>query len=81
MRRGRGSSGVVPGVASLLVPGLGQLVNGQSDKAIGMFSVWAIAGLGIIGAIPLVGWVAGGVVTAMHVYAGADGYLTARKKR
>ena len=80
MRRG-GGSGVVPGVAGLLIPGLGQLINGEGDKALGMFSIWAIAGLGIVGAIPVVGWLAGGVVTGMHIVGGVDGYVRGRKKR
>jgi hypothetical protein len=30
-----GGSGIVPAVCSALVPGVGQLVNGETDKAIG----------------------------------------------
>ena len=81
MRRKGGGSGVVPGVASAVVPGLGQLVNGESDKALGVFAVWGIAGLGFLGAIPVIGWVAGGVAGATWVYGVADGYFTGRKRR
>jgi TM2 domain-containing membrane protein YozV len=65
---GSGAAGIVPAVASGFVPGLGQLVNGEVDKAIGVFAVSTVAGLGIIGALPLIGGI-------------ADAYFTGRKKR
>ena len=82
VRRGSGSSasGVVPAVASALVPGGGQLVNGEVDKAIGVFAVAAIAGASFIGAIPLIGSIAGLVYGATWVYGVADGYIQGRKK-
>ena len=81
-KRSSGSAmrGVIPAVASAVVPGLGQLVNGQSDKALGVFVVWGVAGLSVIGAIPLIGTVAGLVGGATWIYAVADGYLTGKKK-
>ncbi len=79
-RRG-GGSGVVPAACSLIVPGVGQLVNGETDKAIGVFVVWGLAGLGFIGAIPLIGGVAAVVGLATHVYAVGDAYVQGRKKR
>jgi hypothetical protein len=78
---GGGGSGIVPAVASGFVPGLGQLVNGETDKAIGVFAVSTIAGLGFIGAIPLIGPVAALVGGATWIYGVADGYFTGRKKR
>lgn len=82
MRRGgeNKARGVVAGVASLALPGLGQLVNGQGDKALGVFAVWAIAGASLIGWIPIVGTIAGAVALGTHVYAVADGYVTGKKK-
>jgi TM2 domain-containing membrane protein YozV len=80
-RRSGSGNGVVPGVASAVVPGLGQLINGEGDKAIGVFAVWGIAGLSLLGAIPLVGtaaWVIGG---ATWLYGVADGYVTGKTKR
>jgi hypothetical protein len=74
------ASGVVPGVASLVVPGLGQLINRESDKALGVFAVWGVASLGFIGALPLLVPVAGVVALGTHVYGVADGYFTGRKK-
>ena len=78
------ADGAVPAVASAVVPGLGQLINGEGDKALGVFAVAAICGGGILGGvlggIPLIGGIAGLVGTATWIYGVADGYLTGRKK-
>lgn len=79
VRRG-GGSGVVPAVCSALIPGVGQLVNGETDKAIGVFVVAAISGASLVGAIPIIGWAAGLVYGAVWLYGVADGYLQGRKK-
>jgi TM2 domain-containing membrane protein YozV len=76
-----GGSGVVPAVASAIIPGVGQLVNGETDKAIGVFAVSVVAGLGFLGAIPLVGTVAALVGGATWLYAVGDAYVTGRRKR
>lgn len=84
MRRGSGgdaASGVVPAVASAIIPGVGQLINGETDKAIGVFVVAAVCGAGFVASLPLIGSVAGLVGAATWVYGVADGYLTGRKKR
>jgi TM2 domain-containing membrane protein YozV len=73
-------SGVVPAVASALIPGVGQLVNGEVDKAIGVFVVAAISGASFLGAIPLIGSIAGLVYGATWVYGVADGYIQGKKK-
>jgi len=73
-------SGVVPAVASALIPGVGQLVNGEVDKAIGVFVVAAISGASFLGAIPLIGSIAGLVYGATWVYCVADGYIQGKKK-
>jgi TM2 domain-containing membrane protein YozV len=78
---GGGGSGILPAVCSALLPGAGQLVNGEVDKAIGVFAVSTIAGLGFIGAIPLIGPVAALVGGATWIYGVADGYFTGRRKR
>jgi len=80
VRRG-GGSGIVPAACSLIVPGVGQLVNGETDKAIGVFAVWGIAGLGFLGAIPLIGGVAALVGVATNLYAVGDAYVQGRRKR
>jgi TM2 domain-containing membrane protein YozV len=72
--------GIIPAGASFLIPGAGQLINGQGDKALGVFAVWGIAGLSILGAIPVVGAAAWAVGAATHIYAVADGYITGKKK-
>jgi TM2 domain-containing membrane protein YozV len=74
-------AGIVPAACSALIPGLGQLVNGDSDKALGVFVVAAVSGASFIGAIPLIGSVAGLVWGATWLYGVADGYLEGRKKR
>jgi TM2 domain-containing membrane protein YozV len=76
-----GGSGIVPAVCSALLPGVGQLVNGETDKAIGVFAVWGVAGLGFLGAIPLVGPLAALVGGATWLYGVGDAYVTGRRKR
>ena len=81
VKRSGGGSGIVPAICSVPLPGLGQLVNGESDKAIGVFVVWGVAGLGFLGAIPIIGWAAGLVALTTHVYAVGDAYIQGRRKR
>ena len=81
VRRGSGgSSGVVPAVCSAVIPGVGQLVNGQTDKAVGVFAVAVISGASFFGAIPIIGTIAGLVYGATWLYGVADGYLEGKKK-
>ena len=79
VRRG-GCSGVVPAVCSAVIPGVGQLVNGETDKAIGVFAVAVISGASVVGAIPIIGAAAGVVYAATWLYGVADGYITGKKK-
>jgi TM2 domain-containing membrane protein YozV len=79
--KGHGAGGVIPAVCSAIVPGVGQLVNGETDKAIGVFVVAAISGASVIGAIPLIGGVAGLVYGATWLYGVADGFVQGRRKR
>lgn len=67
-------------MASAIIPGVGQLVNGETDKAIGVAAVYFVAGAGVIGAIPIVGWAAGLVAFGTWLYAVGDGYVQGRKK-
>jgi TM2 domain-containing membrane protein YozV len=71
---------VVPAVASAIVPGIGQFINGDVDKGIGVLITAAVAGAGFWVGLPLLGTVAGFVYGATWVYAVADGYLTGRRK-
>ncbi|MBA3459747.1 MAG: hypothetical protein H0T46_07285 [Deltaproteobacteria bacterium] len=81
VRRGSGGNGVVPAVCSAVIPGVGQLVNGETDKAIGVFAVAVVAGSSFIGAIPLLGGAAALVYGAVWLYGVADGYITGKTKR
>jgi hypothetical protein len=80
VKRGGSGAGVVPAVCSAVVPGLGQLVNGESDKALGVFAVAVVSGASFLGAIPLIGSVAGLVWAGTWLYGVADGYVQGKKK-
>jgi hypothetical protein len=81
VKRGSGGgSGVVPAVASAILPGTGQLINGESDKALGVAAVYLVAGASFLGVLPLVGPLAGAVAGVTWLYAVADGYFTGKKK-
>ncbi len=79
VRRSSGS-GIVPAVCSAVIPGVGQLVNGETDKAIGVFVVAVISGASVVGAIPIIGWAAGLIYGATWLYGVADGYVQGKKK-
>jgi hypothetical protein len=79
VRRGNGS-GVVPAICSAVIPGVGQLVNGETDKAIGVFAVAVIAGSSFLGALPILGSAAALIYGATWLYGVADGYVQGRKK-
>lgn len=80
-RGGRDTThGVVSGVASAFIPGVGQLINGETDKAIGVFVVAAVAGAGFLASIPLVGTIAGAVYGVTWLYGVCDGFIQGRKR-
>jgi TM2 domain-containing membrane protein YozV len=79
VKSGRGG-GIVPAICSAVVPGVGQLLNGETDKAIGVFVVAGVSGLSFLGAIPLLGSLAGVIYGATWLYGVADGYLRGRGK-
>ncbi|HEY5926684.1 MAG TPA: hypothetical protein VIV11_33590 [Kofleriaceae bacterium] len=74
------ASGIVPAVASAIIPGVGQLINGETDKAIGVFVVATVCGTGFLLSLPLIGTVAGAVGLGTWIYGVADGYFTGKKK-
>ena len=88
MRRGQPSNtrGLVSGVPSFFIPGSGQLINGEGDKALGMAAVWggALALTFLGGGLPLIGglaaWIGGTVGLGTQVVASADGFIQGRKK-
>jgi TM2 domain-containing membrane protein YozV len=82
VKRSDGSfvSGAVPAVASALVPGLGQLLNRDSNKALGVFVV-AATGVFFLSKLPLIGglaWLAG---AGAWVYGVIDGYYHGKRKK
>jgi hypothetical protein len=81
VKRGGGGNGVVPAVCSAVIPGVGQLVNGEGDKAIGVFAVAVVSGASFIGAIPILGGIAGLVYAGTWLYGVADGYVQGKRKR
>lgn len=78
--RRRGGNGVVPAICSAVIPGVGQLVNGETEKAIGVAVVYFVAGASLIGALPLLGPLAGVIAGGTWLYAVADGYITGKNK-
>ncbi len=74
-------AGILPAVCSAIIPGVGQLLNGEADKALGVFVVAAVSASSLVGMIPLLGGLAGLVYGATCLYAVADGFLQGRKKR
>ncbi len=70
----RKGGGMVPAVASALIPGVGQLINGEGDKALGVFAAFVVTGLGFWAAIPLVGTVAAVACAGTWLYGIGDGY-------
>ena len=75
------AKGIVPATASLVVPGVGQLINGQGTKAIGVFGVALATGAAFMTGLPLLGGIIGAAHVVTHVYAVGDAYVQARKKR
>ena len=71
---------MIAAVASGVLPGLGQLVNGETDKAIGVGATAFVAGLGIWSALPLLGPAAAVIGGATWLYGVADGYFTGKRK-
>lgn len=75
------AKGVVPATASLVIPGVGQLINGQGKKAVGVFGIALATGAAFMTGLPLLGGVIGLAHLATHAYAVGDAYVQARKKR
>jgi TM2 domain-containing membrane protein YozV len=75
------ATGIIPAAASFAVPGVGQLINGQGTKAVGVFGVAVATGAAFLTGLPLLGAVIGVAHVATHVYAVGDAYFQARKKR
>ena len=72
-----GGSGVVPAVCSAFIPGVGQLVNGEGSKALGVFTVSVVCG--VASAIPIVGGIFALCGVATWLYGVGDAYVTGKK--
>ena len=60
------AKGVVPAAASFVVPGVGQLINGQGTKPLGVFGVALATGAAFMTGLPLIGAVIGVAHLATH---------------
>jgi hypothetical protein len=69
----------VPALASAVLPGLGQLVKGDTDKGVGMLTVAVVAGSSYLATLPLLGHLAGILFGGVWLYSVADAAF-ARKK-
>jgi hypothetical protein len=76
-----GGNGVVPAVGSLIIPGVGQLINGEGDKALGVFVVSVVTGAGFLLGLPLIGGLFGLAHLATHIYAVGDAYVQGKRKK
>ena len=69
----------VPALASALLPGLGQLVKGDTDKGVGILAVAVVAGSSYLYALPIIGHFAGLVAAGTWLYAVADAAFAKKK--
>ena len=72
--------GVIAGLGSVVLPGVGQFINGETDKAIGVGITYLGAGAVAAIGIPVLAPVAGLVAGLTWCYGVADGFLQGRKK-
>jgi TM2 domain-containing membrane protein YozV len=72
--------GIIAGAASAFLPGLGQLLNGQTDKAIGVGVTCLVAGAVSWLGLPLIGAAASVVGGLTWIYGVADGYVSGKRK-
>ena len=79
VKRDEGGPHPVPALCSALLPGLGQMVKGDTDKGVGILAVAVVAGSSFLGALPLLGGVAGLVWGATWLYGVADAALAKKK--
>ncbi len=55
MRFERRHGGIGQAIASALLPGLGQLINGETGKALLVFLVWLACSITVLRHFPLIG--------------------------
>ena len=77
------NSALIPGLGSFIIPGLGQLLNDQMDKAIIHFgvsvAVWTLGFYGSIYLPPLV-YATPALALAWHIYSAFDAYNVAEEQ-
>ena len=78
--KGSTTKGLFAGIASALVPGSGQIINGQSDKGLGMATVAIGSGIVAWLGLPLISTVASVVWLGTAGYSAIDAYLTGKGK-
>ena len=77
------NSALIPGIGSFIIPGLGQLLNNEMDKAIIHFGVGvAVWTLGFYGSIylPPLAYATPALGLAWHVYSAFDAYNVAKEQ-
>ena len=62
----------MPAIASWCIPGLGQLINRESDKALGVFAAFMVTAYA--SQLPLVGGIAAVAAVGTWLYGVVDGY-------
>ena len=75
------NSALIPGLGSFIIPGLGQLLNDQMDKAIIHFGVSvAVWTLGFYGSIylPVLAYATPALALGWHIFSGLDAYNVAK---
>ena len=66
-------------LCSALLPGLGQMVKGHTDKGVGMLAVAVVAGSSLLGALPLLGSLAYLIYGGTWLYSVGDAALSSKK--
>jgi len=75
------NNALIPGLGSFIIPGLGQLLNDQMDKAIIHFGVSvAVWTLGFYGSIylPPLAYATPAIALGWHIYSAIDAYNVAK---
>lgn len=69
----------VPALCSAVLPGLGQMVKGDTDKGVGILVVAVVAGSSFVAGLPLVGAAAGVVAGVTWLYGVVDAAFAKKK--
>ena len=81
IKTGSKTRGIIPAVASAIIPGVGQMVNGQFEKGVGVLVVYAVAGASMIKWIPVIGAVGWAIAGAAAIVVALLALLLARALR